>query len=74
MFVCIVLKIIYFVEVMRILLICLWLPLISGCAVASLAGTAVNTTVKVVEVPFKIVGSIISSDEDEAQEEEEERD
>ena len=71
---CIVLKIIYFVEVMRILLICLWLPLISGCAVASLTGTAVNTTVKAVEVPFKIVGSIISSDEDEAQEEEEERD
>ena len=57
---------------MRILLICLWLPLISGCAVASLTGTAVNTTVKVVEVPFKIVGSIISSDEDEDQEEEEE--
>ena len=57
---------------MRILLICLWLPLTSGCAVASLAGTAVNTTVKVVEVPFKIVGSIISSDED--QEEEKERD
>ena len=71
---CIVLKIIYFVEVMRILLICIWLSLISGCAVASLAGTAVNTTVKVVEVPFKIVGSIISSDKDEAQEEEEERD
>ena len=57
---------------MRILLICLWLPLTSGCAVASLAGTAVNTTVKVVEVPFRIVGSIISSDEEE--EEEEERD
>ena len=54
---------------MRILLICLWLPLTSGCAVASLAGTAVNTTVKVVEVPFKIVGSIISSDEDEDEDE-----
>ena len=53
---------------MRILLICFWLSLISGCAVASLAGTAVNTTVKVVEVPFKIVGSIISSDEDEDEE------
>ncbi len=65
---CIVLKIIYFVEVMRILLICFWLSLISGFAVASLAGTAVNTTVKVVEVPFKIVGSIISSDEDEDEE------
>ena len=70
MFVCIVLKIIYFVEVMRILLICLWLPLISGCAVASLAGTAVNTTMKVVEVPFKIVGSIVSSEEEEEEENE----
>ena len=67
---CIVLKIIYFVEVMRILLICLWLPVISGCAVASLAGTAVNTTMKVVEVPFKIVGSIVSSEEEEEEENE----
>ena len=57
---------------MRILLICLWLPVISGCAVASLAGTAVNTTMKVVEVPFKIVGSIVSSEEEEEVEEEEE--
>ena len=55
---------------MRTLLICLWLSVISGCAVASLAGTAVNTTVKVVEVPFKIVGSIVSSEEEEEEENE----
>ena len=71
---CIVLKNIYFVKVMRYLIDLFMVAIISGCAVASLAGTAVNTTVKVVEVPFKIVGSIISSDEDEDQEEEEERD
>ena len=57
---------------MRILLIGLWLSLISGCAAASLAGTAVNTTVKVVEVPFKIVGKFWSSDEDEDEDEDEE--
>ena len=39
--------------------------LISGCAVASLAGTVVSTTVKVVEVPFKIVGSVIDDNDEE---------
>ena len=39
--------------------------LISGCAVASLAGTVVSTTVKVVEVPFKIVGSVIDDNNEE---------
>jgi hypothetical protein len=37
---------------------------ISGCAVASLAGTVVTTTAKVVEVPFKIVGSVIDGNDD----------
>ena len=44
--------------------------LISGCAVASLAGTVVSTTVKVVEVPFKIVGSVIDDNDEEENEKE----
>ena len=37
---------------------------ISGCAVASLAGTAVNTAAKIIEVPIKVVGAVVSSEED----------
>ena len=40
------------------------LILISGCAVAGLAKTAVTTTVKVAEVPFKVIGSIVDDEED----------
>ena len=40
------------------------LILISGCAVAGLAKTAVTTTVKVTEVPFKVIGSIVDGEED----------
>ena len=39
------------------------LILISGCAVAGLAKTAVTTTVKVAEVPFKVIGSIVDGEE-----------
>ena len=39
------------------------LILISGCAVAGLAKTAVTTTVKVAEVPFKVIGSIVEGEE-----------
>ena len=48
---------------MRVLLISFILIFISGCAVASLAGTAVNTAVKIVEVPIKVVGAVVSSDD-----------
>tara|TARA_B100001540_G_scaffold161073_1_gene142544 strand:+ start:1020 stop:1184 length:165 start_codon:yes stop_codon:yes gene_type:complete len=41
------------------------LTLLSGCAVAGLAKTAVTTTVKVAEVPFKVIGSIADGNEDE---------
>ena len=41
---------------------------LSSCAVASLATTAVSTAVKVVEVPFKVVGSVLSDEEEENQE------
>ena len=40
------------------------LILISGCAVAGLAKTAVTTTVKVAEVPFKVICSIVDGEED----------
>ena len=42
---------------------------LSSCAVASLTKTAVTTAVKVVEVPFKVVGSVSSEEEEEADEE-----
>ena len=42
---------------------------LSSCAVASLTKTAVTTAVKVVEVPFKLVGSVLSDDEEETEEE-----
>ena len=48
---------------MRVLLISFILIFVSGCAVASLAGTAVNTAVKIVEVPIKVVGAVVSSDD-----------
>ena len=48
---------------MRVLLISFILIFVSGCAVASLAGTAVNTAVKIVEVPIKVVGAVVSSEE-----------
>ena len=48
---------------MRILLVSF--IFLSGCAVASLAGTAVNTAVKVVEAPIKVVGAVVSSNDDE---------
>ena len=50
---------------MKFLTLIVAIMLISGCAVASLAGTVVSTTVKVVEVPFKIVGSVIDDNDEE---------
>ena len=54
---------------MRVLLISFILIFVSGCAVASLAGTAVNTAVKIVEVPIKVVGAVVSSDDDDEDDE-----
>jgi len=54
---------------MRVLLISFTLIFVSGCAVASLAGTAVNTAVKIVEVPIKVVGAVVSSDDDDEDDE-----
>ena len=44
---------------------------LSSCAVASLTTTAVTTAVKEVEVPFKVVGSVLSDKDDEEETEEE---
>tara|TARA_B100001741_G_C16027654_1_gene358415 strand:+ start:303 stop:479 length:177 start_codon:yes stop_codon:yes gene_type:complete len=54
---------------MRVLLISFILIFFSGCAVASLAGTAVNTAVKIVEVPIKVVGAVVSSEDDDSDDE-----
>ena len=48
---------------MKLLIILTSIMFISGCAVACLAKTVVSTTVKVVEVPFKVVGSVIDGNE-----------
>lgn len=56
---------------MRVLLISFILIFVSGCAVASLAGTAVNTAVKIVEVPIKVVGAVVSSEDDDSDDENE---
>ena len=45
-----------------------------SCGVASLAGTAVSTTAKVVEMPFKIIGSVLGGEDKEDKEEEKEDD
>tara|TARA_B100001564_G_scaffold280845_1_gene243175 strand:+ start:153 stop:326 length:174 start_codon:yes stop_codon:yes gene_type:complete len=50
---------------MKLLMIITSIILISGCAAGGLAKTVVSTTVKVVEVPFKVIGSVIDSNEDE---------
>ena len=55
---------------MRILFVFFIFIFLPGCAVASLAGTAVNTAVKVVEVPIKVVGAVVSSNDDEEGDEE----
>ena len=57
---------------MKIFSVFLFIILLSGCAVASLAGTVVSTTVKVIEVPIKVIGKVVSSDEDEDENKEEE--
>ena len=41
---------------------------LSSCAEASLTTTAMSTAVKVVEVPFKVVSSVLSDEEEETEE------
>ena len=54
---------------MKIFSVFLFIILLSGCAVASLAGTVVSTTAKVIEVPIKVIGKVVSTDEDEEEDE-----
>ena len=42
---------------------------LSSCAVAILTTAAVSTAVKVAKVPFKVVGSVLSDEEEETEEE-----
>ena len=44
---------------------------LSSCVVVSLAATAVSTKIKIVEVPLKVVGTILQDDEDEEKKENE---
>tara|TARA_B100000941_G_scaffold262620_1_gene215500 strand:+ start:118 stop:261 length:144 start_codon:yes stop_codon:yes gene_type:complete len=41
----------------------------SSCSLACLTTTAVSTAVKVVDVPFKVVGIVLSDEEEETKEE-----
>ena len=41
---------------------------LSSCAVASLTTTAVSTAIKLAEVPFKVVGSVLSGEEEKTEE------
>ena len=49
---------------MKSILLLLMVISLCSCAVAGLVGTAVSTTVKVAEVPFKVLGSIVDGDDD----------
>ncbi len=49
---------------MKSILLLLMITSLCSCAVAGLVGTAVSTTVKVAEVPFKVIGSIVDGDDD----------
>jgi len=55
---------------MKIFLYLCLFGLLSGCAVASLAGSAVSTAAKVIEVPIKVIGKVVTRDEEEEEEEE----
>ena len=57
---------------MKIFSILVLFIFLSGCAVASLAGTVVSTTAKVIEVPIKVIGKVVSSDDEDDEEEDEE--
>ncbi len=56
---------------MKIFLTLFLFAILSGCAVASLASTAVSTAVKVIEVPIKAIGKAVTRDDDEEEKEEE---
>jgi len=59
---------------MKSILLLLMVISLYSCAVAGLVGTAVSTTVKVAEVHFKVIGSIVDGDDDEDDDKENEED
>ena len=58
---------------MKSILLLLIVVSLCSCAVAGLVGTAVSTTVKVAEVPFKVIGSIVDGDDDEDDDEDDDK-
>ena len=56
---------------MKIFLALFLFALLSGCSVASLASTAVSTAAKVIEVPIKTIGKVVTRDDDEEEKKEE---
>ena len=51
-----------------------FLIMLSGWSVASLASSAVSTAAKIIEVPIKAIGKVVTRDSEEEEEEEEEED
>ena len=49
-----------------------FLIMLSGWSVASLASSAVSTAAKIIEVPIKAIGKVVTRDSEEEEEEEEE--
>jgi hypothetical protein len=56
---------------MKIFLTLFLFTLLSSCAVASLAGTAVSTAAQVIAIPIKVIGKAVTRDKEEEEEEEE---
>tara|TARA_Y100001970_G_scaffold111258_1_gene138898 strand:- start:3150 stop:3329 length:180 start_codon:yes stop_codon:yes gene_type:complete len=55
---------------MKIFLTLFLFALLSGCSVVSLASTAVSTAAKIIEVPIKAIGKVVTRDDDEEEEKE----
>ena len=47
---------------MKIFLTLFLFTLLSSCAVASLAGTAVSTAAQVIAIPIKVIGKAVTRD------------
>ncbi len=54
---------------MKFFLSLLFLTLLSSCSVASLASSTVSTAAKIIEVPIKAIGKVVTRDSEEEEEE-----
>ena len=57
---------------MKFFLSLLFLTLLFSCSVASLASSTVSTAAKIIEVPIKAIGKVVTRGNKEEEEEEEE--